>query len=190
MTNHARRRQVLTTLGGALAGGTLVAATGDDATATAAVSVNDFTAENATAEGDVTAVRVVTDAQWRYDLPDDAPAAERWQVVLSAVRDGETAPIASTNGRASGHSATGTTEVAGSLLNTPLYDASDFDLGERQERSVDVGLGLTYTLVGGGQDLATAIAQAQGSVTVSRAGYEASLYGSVGGDAVLDVTTK
>lgn len=190
MTDHQRRRQFVATLGGALAGGTLVASSGDDATASAEVSVGNFTVDDAEATGDVTGVRVTCDAQWGYDLPNDAEAPERWQLVCAVVRDDEVAPVAETTGRAYGAENTGTVTLSGDLLQTELYSASDFALGSRDERSVEIGLRLTYRLNGARTTVATATAHASGVVRVTAAGYDASLYGDVGGTAGFDVTTS
>lgn len=175
MTRHLTRRSALSAVAGLLAGGGVVAAT--STSASAAVTLEQLSVPDASKEvrGDVTAVRVRCEAGYAYETPEYKPAPELWQLRLYAA-DTE---IATASGRAGGRKDSGTATLEGSLLDSAGFDQSDFADGE----SVDVPLRVEFEVRGGGSTLAQANQSATGSLTVRQAGYDASLYGVVGGRA-------
>lgn len=185
MTDHLRRRTVLASLASAATGAGLVAAVGTES-ASAAVTLEQFTAEDheAALRSEPSDVRVTCEIGYRWDVPDSQPTPSIFEVRLLA-GDGET-EIGKADGRASQRTQSDVQTVEASVLDAGGLSASDFAPAE-QARTVDVPLRLELEVIGDNQTLATAAQSTTGEITVTQAGYDSALHGSVGGEAEFTV---
>ena len=181
------RRLFLSTAAGGLAGAALTA--GFSGSADAAVRLEQLTVNGGdhAIRGDVASVVVSGEVGYSFDVPDSEPTPELFQVSLHV--GPEDARIGSAGGRASSRSASGTLEISADLLDADAYAASDFEPGDSPV-SVEVPALVKLEVVGNNQTLATASQRDTAEITVSQAGYDASLHGSVGGELSVDVRTE
>jgi len=185
MTNHQHRRTVLASLASAVTGAGLVAAAGSKP-ASAAVTLGQLSA----ADHDVALrdapddVRVSCEVGYRWEIPAGQPAPSIFEVRLLAGQS-ET-EIGKVDGRASQHETSSVQSITASLLASDDFTPGDFTPAD-EPQVVDVPLGLELEVIGGSQTLATASQQTTGQITVSQAGYDAAVHGSVGGNAAFTV---
>jgi len=179
------RRTVLGTLAGGVVGASAVGV-GMSESASAAVRLEQLTADGGShsIRGEPSAVTLSGEIGYRFEIPATEPSPELYQVSLH-VGDEET-EIDNAGARPSSRSESGTFEVSGDVLDAAGFAASDFAPGE-SERTVSVAVLVRLGVVGGGQTLATATQRDTAGVTVSQAGYDASLHGSVGGELAVSV---
>jgi len=179
------RRTVLGTLAGGVVGASMVAAGGSEA-ASAAVRLEQLSADGGSHEirGEPSAVTLSGEIGYRFEIPDSEAMPELYQVSLH-VGDDET-EIDNAGARPSSRTESGTFEVSGDVLDAAGFSAGDFAPG-KSERTVSVPVLVRLEVVGGGQTLATATQRDTADVTVTQAGYDASLHGSVGGELSVSV---
>ena len=179
------RRTLLGTLAGGLVGASAVGV-GMSESASAAVRLEQLTADGASHEirGEPSAVTLSGEIGFRIEIPGSEAAPELYQVSLH-VGDDET-EIDNAGARPSSRTESGTFQVSGDVLDGAGFSPSDFAPGE-SERTVSVPVLVRLEVVGGGQTLAAATQRDTADVSVTQAGYDASLHGSVGGELSVNV---
>jgi len=190
-----RRRALLRGAGTAGAGGVFalvglrVGSEPADAQATAGLDVGD---ESATVgpDGSVTAVTLDLTVEWSFDLPSGVQPAETVVTVRAGQPDGELTQLARETGTTLFREDSGTTDVSADLLAEEVVTASELPPGAGTRES-DVVIEAQFEVRNdAGTALAAATASDTPTLTVERAGFEASDYGSVSGSGSLTIETE
>jgi hypothetical protein len=160
-----------------------------DAQATAGLDVGD---ESATVgpDGSVTAVTLDLTVEWSFDLPSGVQPAETVVTVRAGQPDGELTQLARETGTTLFREDSGTTDVSADLLAEEVVTASELPPGAGTRES-DVVIEAQFEVRNdAGTALAAATASDTPTLTVERAGFEASDYGSVSGSGSLTIETE
>ena len=179
------RRTFLSAGAGALAGGGLMAAmtTGADA----AVRLDQLSVDGGSHEvtGDVSAVTIAGEVGYNFDVPERAPQPEMFQIKLCVGPDDER--IGAVNGRPTSRTGSGALEIEGNVLESGAFSASDFQPGE-DSATVELPVVVQLDVLGSNDTVAQASQRDTATVTVSQAGYDASLHGATGGELSVSVS--
>jgi len=159
--------------------------------ASAAVTMGDFAISNAsetTKDGTVSDVLVEASGQWEYDLP-SGKNPETWQVVFQLTKGDTSAIVGVDQGEAKYLNNNDAWQLSGSVLDTSLYAASDFEATEDDTTTeVELSGSLWFQVFNSDEDeLARAELSDSATVAVTNEGYDASEFGSVGGNGEIIV---
>jgi len=187
------RRQLLrygvASVVGVTAGGTIVAETTD--TAAAAVSMGTLSVSDAattTDDGSVADVLLSLSGEWQYDLPAGTSPAT-WTAEAVVTNGDSQATVDTTSGEAQYLRNSGSYELSGSLLQTDVYDAETFAAPDGKTREVTMGVAVVFRVTSDSDRvLAASTIQDTATVSVTNRAYNATQYGSVGGDGAVNVT--
>jgi len=158
----------------------------------ASVEASDFSLDGdsiTTRDGEISSLSVSVNASWSYELP-SGKSPNTWTVALLTHRDGKTATVDKTTGDAMYLTSSGDVELSGSVLETELYQASDFDSTTEGETLVSkIPFSLLFTVENSdGEIVAQATNQDRGKLSVTNEAYNASEHGELSGSGSLNVS--
>jgi hypothetical protein len=187
------RRELLKTLATGVAGIGAGMTLFDKSTgnASAAVSVGEFAisdGEKTTQDGQISDVLVEASGSWEYEVP-AKKEPDQWQVVLQVSKDDETAIVGVDQGEAKYLTNSDSWQLSGSLLDTSLYAASDFEEDENgATNTVEISSRLWFQVFNAEEtEIARAELSDSATVGVTNKAYDATEHGSVGGSGEIIV---
>jgi len=186
------RREILkygaTGLAGMTTGYVLLDRSTDNASAAVSVGqLNISDAQTKTQDGTISKVKANVSGSWEYDLP-SGKNPQSWVVSLNVTDSNTSALVAQDSGEAKYLLNNGDYSLSGSITKTDLFASSDFAAPQGKKKTVTLGFVLLFEVLNGSDDqLARAQLEDTASVAVTHEGYQASDYGSVGGDGGLTI---